>query len=163
LHWKGELWIAEIKSRFGRIGKASKVVEHSVGGKRKQAALIKKREAQKKEQDEVNDQQALQIEVDEVPVQNEETDVSAFVDVLRRRGFLLKNDQSSIDAGNRMFVRMEFIKAAAPTKGKGVPTEKPQAAPKFRTKAKFLDEDNNKEPATEDEAKVLKPCLYKIR
>jgi ribosomal RNA-processing protein 8 len=164
LHWKGELWIAEIKSRFGRIGRAGRVVEHSVGGKRKMAALKKAQEAKKRETEDVNEQQVLSVEVDEVPTKNEETDVTAFVEVLKRRGFLLKNDESSIDLSNRMFVRMEFVKAAAPTKGKGKPDEPAQQAqPRFRTKAKFLDEDNNNDPATDDEAKVLKPCLYKIR
>jgi ribosomal RNA-processing protein 8 len=164
LHWKGELWIAEIKSRFGRIGRAGRVVEHSVGGKRKMAALKKAQEAKKREAEDVNEQQVLSVEVDEVPVKNEETDVTAFVEVLKRRGFLLKNDESSIDLSNRMFVRMEFVKAAAPTKGKGKPDEPAQQSqPRFRTKAKFLDEDNNNDPATDDEAKVLKPCLYKIR
>jgi ribosomal RNA-processing protein 8 len=163
LHWKGELWIAEIKSRFGRIGRAGRVVEHSVGGKRKMAALKKAQDAKKREADDVNEQEVLSVEVDEVPVKNEETDVTAFVEVLKRRGFLLKNEESSIDLSNRMFVRMEFVKAAAPTKGKGKPEEPARPPqPKFRTKAKFLDEDNN-EPATDDEAKVLKPCLYKIR
>jgi ribosomal RNA-processing protein 8 len=164
LHWKGELWIAEIKSRFGRIGRAGRVVEHSVGGKRKMAALKKAQEAKKREAEDVNEQQVLSVEVDEVPTKNEETDVTAFVDVLKRRGFVLKNDESSIDLSNRMFVRMEFVKAATPTKGKGKPDEPAQQSqPKFRTKAKFLEEDNNNDPATDDEAKVLKPCLYKIR
>lgn len=164
LHWKGELWVAEIKSRFGRVGKAGKPVEHSVGGKRKQAAIQKAQEAKKRETEEVNEQDALAVEVDGVETQNVATDVSAFVDVLKRRGFLLKNDDSSIDLSNKMFVKMEFVKAAAATKGKNV-QEKQGAKPNDRFKkprAKFLEENEN-EATTDDEAKVLKPCLYKIR
>ncbi|SMQ51366.1 unnamed protein product [Zymoseptoria tritici ST99CH_3D7] len=172
LHWKGELWIAEIKSRFGRVGGGkSKVVEHSVGGKRKLAALKKAEAAKQREGEEVNEQDALAVEVDGVEgAKTEETDVSAFVDVLRRRGFLLKNEaivkngESSVDLSNKMFVKMEFVKAATPTKGKGVPDEEERAEGKERFKKgkKFLEEEVV-EVATDDEAKVLKPCLYKIR
>ncbi|CAK4032761.1 25S rRNA (adenine(645)-N(1))-methyltransferase [Lecanosticta acicola] len=163
LHWKGELWVAEIKSRFGRVSKAGKPVEHSVGGKRRQAAIKKAQEAKKSEQEEVDDQQALAVEVDGAETKNQETDVSAFVDVLKRRGFLLKNGESSIDLSNKMFVKMEFVKAATPTKGKNEPDETAKPAERFKkSKAKFLEEDDD-DVATDDETKVLKPCLYKIR
>lgn len=163
LHWKGELWIAEIKSRFGRVGRAGKPVEHSVGGKRKMAALKKVQEKKMKEQDEVKEDETLAVEVDGVETVNQETDVSAFVDVLRRRGFLLKNGDSSIDLSNKMFVKMEFIKAAAPTKGKNKVEEvKKEGGQQRFKKAKFLEEEKD-EVTTDDEAKTLKPCLYKIR
>lgn len=170
LHWKGELWIAEIKSRFGRVGgdKAkNKVVEHSVGSKRKVAAKQKAQESDKKEKNEKDEEQALQVEVDGVESGKTETDVSGFVEVLARRGFVLKDDKA-VDLSNKMFVKMEFIKAAPAVVGKNV-----QAAEREKeegtggnwkmkqTKPKFLD--NVKEVAVEDEAKVLKPCLYKIR
>lgn len=184
LHWKGELWIAEIKSRFGRVGKGGKVVEHSVGGKRKAAALSKVKAKKAAEEQEGDEQAALAVEVDGAEsTKVEETDVGAFVDVLRRRGFLLKSEvygpkhaptesgiglkrgEASIDLSNKMFVKMEFIKAATPTKGKGVPEEgekREQKVEKFKKK-KFLEEVEEEEVSTEDEAKTLKPCLYKIR
>ncbi|EME43814.1 hypothetical protein DOTSEDRAFT_171685 [Dothistroma septosporum NZE10] len=164
LHWKGELWIAEIKSRFGRVGRGNKPVEHSVGGKRKQAVLMKQQEKKKKEQEEVKEEQALAVIVDGVETKNEETDVGAFVDVLRRRGFVLKNGDASIDLGNKMFVKMEFVKTAQPTKGKNFKeADAAKPAERFKkTKAKFLEEDKD-DVNTEDEAKTLKPCLYKIR
>lgn len=184
LHWKGELWVAEIKSRFGRVGKGGKVVEHSVGGKRKAAALSKVKAKKAAEEQEGDEQAALAVEVDGAEsTKIEETDVGAFVDVLRRRGFLLKSEvygpkhaptesgiglkrgEASIDLSNKMFVKMEFVKAATPTKGKGVPEEgekREQKVEKFKKK-KFLEEVEEEEVATEDEAKTLKPCLYKIR
>lgn len=168
LHWKGELWIAEIKSRFGRVGGdkgRSKVVEHSVGSKRKVAAKQKADEVTRKRKNEDDDEEALMVEVDGVQTKTEETDVSGFVEVLRRRGFVLK-DEKAVDLGNRMFVKMEFIKAAAPVVGKNVQEkkeEKPVAeSATWKKKAKFLDEDR-KEVSVEDETKTLKPCLYKIR
>lgn len=172
LHWKGELWIAEIKSRFGRVSnsKTRKPVEHSVGGKRRQAAIKKAQDAKSAEQEVVDEQRALAVEVDGVEEgkNNQETDVSAFVEVLKRRGFLLKNGESSIDLSNKMFVKMEFVKAATPTKGKNKPDEsenagKQQQGERFKkSKVKFLEENDDDVP-TDDEAKTLKPCLYKIR
>ena len=164
LHWKGELWIAEIKSRFGRVSKAGKPVEHSVGNKKKQLAQQKARETKQKEDQEVNEQEVLQTVVDGVETSKQETDVSAFVAVLQRRGFVLKPPtEEHVDLSNLMFVKMEFVKALAPTKGKGVPKEQPKEQVKsaFNAKRKFIPDDD--EPSTEDEATVLKPCLYKIR
>ncbi|EME79095.1 uncharacterized protein MYCFIDRAFT_143267 [Pseudocercospora fijiensis CIRAD86] len=172
LHWKGELWVSEIKSRFGRVGRAGKPVEHRVGGKRKLAAMKKAQEKKAQEQEEINEQETLAVAVDGVETKKQETDVSAFVDVLRRRGFVLKDGENSIDLSNKMFVKMEFVKAAQPVKGKN----KPEASAKDSgekkggfvkkeswKKSKFLDEDNKDDVATDDEAKTLKPCLYKIR
>ncbi|KAL1302048.1 hypothetical protein AAFC00_002493 [Neodothiora populina] len=184
LHWKGELWIAEIKSRFGRVGgsdglnaKKGKPVEHSVGNKKKLAALKKKQAQEALIKDERDDDEALRTEVDEdaPALSREETDVSAFIEVLRRRGFVLKNNESSsVDLSNKMFVRFEFIKAAAPVVGKNFDPEQDaeRAAAKKggetwkpKDKKKFIENDSreDKGPSVEDEAKVLKPCLYKIR
>ncbi|KAK5117889.1 hypothetical protein LTR85_008663 [Meristemomyces frigidus] len=164
LHWKGELWVAEIKSRFGRVGRgAGKVVEHSVGNKKKQAALKKAQESKQKEDEEVDENAVLRTVVDGVETKQEETDVSAFVDVLRRRGFLLKDGDKSVDLSNKMFVKMEFIKAAPPSKGKGVPEADGKAGARAGPMKKKFVEEKNEEIATDDEAKVLKPCLYKIR
>ncbi|KAF7185937.1 25S rRNA (adenine-N(1))-methyltransferase [Pseudocercospora fuligena] len=172
LHWKGELWVAEIKSRFGRVGRAGKPVEHSVGGKRKLAAMKKAQEKKAQEQEEINEQETLAVAVDGVETKNQETDVSAFVDVLRRRGFVLKDGDNSIDLSNKMFVKMEFIKAAPPVKGKNKPEESAKDSGEKKggfvkkeswKKSKFLDEENKDDVATDDEAKTLKPCLYKIR
>ena len=163
LHWKGELWIAEIKSRFGRAGKKGKVVEHSVGSKRKNAAMQKARDAKEKEDAEIEEQTALRTEVDGVESKADETDVSAFIDVLRRRGFVLKDREKSVDLGNKMFVRMEFVKAAVPTKGKGVEQAARDGGGKLQQGKKKFVEKVEEDIATDDEAKVLKPCLYKLR
>ncbi|KAH9812159.1 putative methyltransferase [Teratosphaeria destructans] len=161
LHWKGELWVAEIKSRFGRVGRKGTPVAHSVGGRKKLAALTKAQDAKAKEVAAVDEQTALRAEVDGVEVPQAETDVSAFVAVLRRRGFLLREgEQQSVDLGNKMFVSMEFVKAAAPTKGKGKPGV--EARVKQQQMKKFVEHGvvDDEEVATEDEAGVLKPCLF---
>jgi ribosomal RNA-processing protein 8 len=165
LRWKGELWIAEIKSRFGRVGK-SKVVSHSVGNRKR--PLDKK--IQKRQEEEAGDVVAA-VEVDGHEDRNAETDVSAFVEVLRKRGFVLKGEgqegeSSAIDLSNKMFVRMHFIKGATPIKGKSVPVPKGMEKMGLETwkkkpKGKFIDEDAAEHISSE--ANVLKPCVYKLR
>ncbi|KAF2223848.1 methyltransferase-domain-containing protein [Elsinoe ampelina] len=156
LRWKGELWVAEIKSRFGRGGK-NKVVEHSVGKRRKGQGQGKKEGRKEVEEREKGEEEELRMEVDGEE-RKEETDVSAFVEVLARRGFVLRKGEQSIDLSNKMFVRMEFVKAAAPTVGRNVKQD--QKAADRGGKKRFVESDDID---VEAEAKVLKPCLYKIR
>lgn len=144
VRWGGECWVAEIRSRFGRP---------PVKGKRKQA----------KGKDE--EEEVAEVEEDLAGKQGEKTDVSAFVEVWRRRGFELKGE---VDTGNKMFVKMRFVKKLTPTKGKGVPKDsallhgkdEERGIGKFKGKKRFLD--NSREDDV-DEAKVLKPCVYKTR
>ncbi|KAI4132833.1 MAG: hypothetical protein LQ347_002443 [Umbilicaria vellea] len=159
LKWKGELWVAEIRSRFGRVGKGGKArVEHSVGNKVK--GKVDKRK--KKQEEEQVDEEVAVVEVDEGGElgRGAETDVAAFVEVLRKRGFVLKGE---VDAENKMFVRMNFLKALTPIKGKGTPPKNDRGGETWKAKerAKFVE--NDEDIMEEDEAKVLKPCVYKIR
>ena len=171
LHWKGELWIAEIKSRFGRVdgkngdGGKGKVVEHSVGN-RKKKPRSKMSEAEKKREDAVkqDEDETLAVEVDGVAnasagKDNDETDVSTFVKVLASRGFVLDGDgENAIERGNKMFVKMRFLKASQPSKGKHAKKGTEGATWKPKGK-KFLDGKDEEV----DESKVLKPCVYKLR
>lgn len=159
LKWKGELWVAEIRSRFGRVGKGVKGrVEHSVGNKVKGKVDKKKRKAEEEQADE----EVAVVDIDEGGDlgRGAETDVAAFVEVLRRRGFVLKGQA---DAENKMFVRMKFLKALTPIKGKGTPPKNDRGGDTWKAKerAKFVE--NNEDTKEEDEAKVLKPCVYKVR
>jgi len=158
LRWKGELWVAEIKSRFGRNAGKGKRVDHSVGNRKK----LDKRVVQRMEDD--ADDADLLIEVDGHDDNNGETDVSAFVEVLRKRGFILQNE-SAVDLTNKMFVKMLFVKGLTPIKGKCVPLPKGMAEVgmdtwKKKPKTKFLDDD---QVTISSEASVLKPCVYKLR
>jgi ribosomal RNA-processing protein 8 len=164
LRWKGELWVAEIKSRFGRVGGKGKRVEHSVGNRKHGGPEDKKEK--KKAEEESNDLIAA-VEVDGVEDKGGETDVSAFVEVLRKRGFVLKEGEGGVDLRNKMFVKMCFVKGATPVKGKFVPV--PKGMEKFgrgmetwkkKPKGKFIDDE---EEHVLSEAGVLKPCVYKLR
>lgn len=164
LHWKGELWIAEIKSRFtvpaSAAAKKGKPVVHSVGN------LRKKQQAGKKggKVDAEDHDEALAVEVDGAEARRQETDVSAFIEALRKRGFLLQaqGGRDAVDMSNKMFVKMNFIKAAAPVVGKNVVADKEQPARGGAKKgsAKFIDA---KDSSAVDESSILKPCVYKIR
>jgi len=157
LHWKGELWIAEIKSRFVRKGEG-RVVDHSVGKRRKEQGSSKNK-GKKSAEEEKKEDAELRVVVDGEEVK-EETDISAFEQVLLRRGFILRKGKESVDLSNKMFVRMEFIKAAAPTVGKNVKIT--QGDDERTGKKKFVDV-APADVSVESEAAVLKPCLYKIR
>ena len=174
LRWKGELWIAEIKSRFGRVGGGgSRVVEHSVGN-RKKNNVVESKEAKKanKRKDEEDDDAVAAVEVDGV-TKPEETDVSAFVEVLRKRGFVLKGEGKAggagegIDLRNKMFVKLAFVKGITPIKGKGVPVPKGMeeitGEKSWQKKEKKFLEGKDEGSEMGSEAKVLKPCVYKLR
>ncbi|KAI0478786.1 hypothetical protein GGR56DRAFT_631727 [Xylariaceae sp. FL0804] len=156
LHWKGELWIAEIKSRFGQVGKSKKgPVTHSVGNRKKMQG--KKSKSKDEEADEDHHRE-LAVEVDGAEDQRQQTDVSDFVEALRRRGFLL---QGPVDLRNKMFVKMHFLKAASPSVGKGaVALREPGRDASRKVGAKFT---NDEDLDAVDESKILKPSVYKIR
>ncbi|KAH8691421.1 methyltransferase-domain-containing protein [Talaromyces proteolyticus] len=165
---KGECWVSEVKSRFGRVTRK----KAQIGLKKPESNTQKKKNKKKKagkggeSEEELDDEDDIYAENAQQNNQsnaNDETDTSAFVEVFKSRGFVLK--QESVEKSNKMFIKMEFVKAGgAPTKGRyaGVtPSGKPTAV---QTKKKFIDRDVDvKELTVEEEAKVLKPCVYKIR
>ena len=158
LRWKGELWVSEIKSRFGRVGNVrQKRVEHSVGNR----SRTPDKKALKRQEEEV-DEKDLAVEVDGQDNNKQETDVSAFVEVLRRRGFVLHREP---DLRNKMFVKLHFVKGLTPVKGKCVPIPKGMAEMgmetwKKKVKGKFIEEE---ETLVSSESGILKPCVYKLR
>lgn len=176
LHWKGELWIAEIKSRFGPAASATKgkkgtPVAHSVGNRKKPTKKTKEAKAEAEAALESAHAAELAVEMDGAEDRRGETDVSAFVEALRKRGFALHGGGGglgpSVDLSNKMFVKMHFVKAAAPTVGKNAPPAATDAGgrtdgPK-KTGPKFLDAKKPAQVEIVDENTILKPCVYKIR
>ncbi|KAI1196190.1 methyltransferase-domain-containing protein [Nemania serpens] len=162
LHWKGELWVAEIKSRFGYVSNKNKnaPVSHSVGNRKK--SQEKKGKGKGKDAGPEDDHNAdLAIEVDGGEDRRQETDVTAFVEALRRRGFVPRGDgEAAVDMRNKMFVKMHFIKAAQPSVGKGAVEARDSGRGGKRGGVKFIDTEEQK---VVDESKILKPSVYKIR
>jgi ribosomal RNA-processing protein 8 len=181
LRWRGELWVSEIKSRFGRVDKktANAPPINSIGSLKKPD---KKKKKDKPDDDGIAgsaDESELAERVDGADPQNG-THVAAFLDVLRKRGFVLdalpERQSDAIDLSNKMFVKMQFTKSAQPVRGKNAKEGAGAGAGPQRTNGfgdrgiKFgikgkkygvVAEDGGKED--EREMKVLKPCLYKIR
>lgn len=153
---KGEVWVAEVKSRFGRIIKG-RVVDNSVG---------KRRKVPKKDNDEYDGPEQFVEDARMADQPDDETDISAFVKVFTRRGFQLR--EGSVNKNNKMFVSMIFTKSGIPTAGKhkdmkwtGKEYTKQEAPkPRFANAASKKDDEDI---TPEEEAKVLKPCVYKVR
>ncbi|KAJ8126606.1 hypothetical protein O1611_g7033 [Lasiodiplodia mahajangana] len=162
LHWKGELWVAEIKSRFGHVSNKNKnaPVSHSVGNRKKNQE--KKGKGKGKEAgSEENHNADLAIEVDGSEDKRQETDVTAFIEALRRRGFVPQGDgKAAVDLRNKMFVKMHFVKAAQPSIGKGAVEARDSGRGGKKGGIRFIDAE---EQDAVDESKILKPSVYKIR
>jgi ribosomal RNA-processing protein 8 len=181
LRWRGELWVSEIKSRFGRVErKKGGVPINSIGSLKKPEKKNKSKKGKDKPEEEgivdSADESELAQVVDGV-AGAEGTDVSAFVEVLKKRGFVLdalpEKQNDAIDLTNKMFVKMQFVKSAPAIKGKNAKEGaaakaegkfETSRAMKFGMKGKKLNAiAGDDEADDEKEMKVLKPCLYKIR
>jgi ribosomal RNA-processing protein 8 len=154
---KGECWVSEVKSRFGKVQRKKSQI-----GAQKPGSKAEKKKSKKKGGDD-SDVDETDIFAEDVRPSdnNDETDISAFVEVFRSRGFMLR--QESVDKSNKMFVRMVFVKqGGAPTKGKHASA---LSAPAPGNKKRFVDRKPESESgmSPEQEAQVLKPCVYKIR
>ncbi|KYK59423.1 ribosomal RNA-processing protein 8 [Drechmeria coniospora] len=159
LHWKGELWVAEIKSRFGPVRNKNAPVNHSVGHRKKVAA----KKGKPASEQQAGHEEDLTVEVDGADDRRRATDVSAFVDALQKRGFVLQGErEEAVDMSNKMFVKMHFTKGASPTRGKGAKPQEGLAKGKKGFAPKW-DEAGEDETSQVNEAAILKPCLYKIR
>jgi len=182
LRWKGELWIAEIKSRFTNpnANKKNKVVAHSVGNRRNPipeagtiaaaAAATSRKSKKSREHAEATaeaDEAELAITVDGAELRRQETDITAFLDALRARGFTLHKELGggAVDLGNKMFVKMHFVKASPAMKGKYAEKQRDNVdrmgahGPGPVRRGKFINDDDD----AFSEAAILKPCVYKQR
>lgn len=183
LRWRGELWVSEIKSRFGRVERRKPGAPpiNSIGSLKKpdkNPPKGKKKKDDKQEDEGIqgsDDEAELAEAVDGVEAK-QGTDVTAFVDVLRKHGFALdappERPSDAIDLGNKMFVKLQFVKSAQPTRGKNAAKTTASAsdasskAPlRMGIKGKKFTAltDDTDAAADENDKKVLKPCLYKIR
>lgn len=163
---KGEVWVSEVKSRFGRVTKGpGHVVENSVGKRRKTPKQTKPGADDQLEGEEVFVEDADSV----AAAAADERDISAFVKVFSRRGFVLRED--SVDKGNKMFVSMVFVKAGVPSAGKHkwLKWNGREYVRVHDGKMRFISGQGGKkgvdddDVSPEEEAKVLKPCVYKTR
>ena len=168
---KGEIWVAEVKSRFGRLSakkSAGRVIENSVG-KRRKGPASKQKDSEAGEGPE-NRGLAETEQSEEQSGVADDTDIQPFIDSFQRRGLMLK--EGSIDKTNKMFVTMIFTKTGIPRAGKwkGMKWDGKQYRkiedPKFTQHKKFGTAPRMgaaEEINEQDEGKLLKPCVYKQR
>lgn len=149
----GEVWVAEVRSRFARgKGPTSSKIGKTKDEDTDEAVLIDAEydhgEASKRPKNPADD-----------------TNVDPFVAVFQRRGFAL---QGIPDLSNRMFVRLRFVKVRDGGKGGGYAGGNGRAerdggvGGTGKGKRKFV-EDGDADGDGGDEGKVLKPCVYKTR
>lgn len=161
---KGECWVSEVKSRFGKIVRKKGSIGTKKTLSKSEKKKLKKQQTDAEEAGSDVDNAEVYAEDARPPVDNDdETDISAFVEIFRTRGFALKPE--SLDKSNKMFVRMEFVKAGGPpTKGKHAAVSNGAGA--SAGKKKYIEkrqEDGVMAFSPEEEASVLKPCVYKTR
>ncbi len=146
----GEVWVAEIKSRFARPGVMKKKPGGGIG--RKKGTGKGKNAAGEEDEEAVEDVE--DAEDKEIKEGKDETDVGAFVEVFGKRGLVLKGEP---DMRNKMFVRMRFARSLGGRVEKG---DGSTGRGGMYAKTRFVDDDDVEEV---DEGKVLKPCVYKTR
>ncbi|KAK6510794.1 25S rRNA (adenine645-N1)-methyltransferase [Arthrobotrys conoides] len=144
----GEVWIAEIKSRFARTktGQKEEPKEQKKGKGKKNATKDLK--------DNTNPVEAFVEEQDDNQDQNRwAAGEQDFIDALARRGLRLKNRNGS----NKMFVLLDFEKAG----GKG--GQMFQIPPKPDMHGRISKKFHTNDGPEVEEATILQPCFYKIR
>ncbi|KAK6354205.1 25S rRNA (adenine645-N1)-methyltransferase [Orbilia blumenaviensis] len=144
----GEIWIAEIKSRFARTKTGQKE------DTRDQKKGKGKKNAEKNIRDNTNPVEAFVEEQDDNQDQNRwAAGEQDFIDALARRGLKLKNRNGS----NKMFVLLDFEKAG----GRG--GQMFQIPPKPDMHGRISKKFHTNDGPEVEEATILQPCLYKIR
>ncbi|KAL9616060.1 MAG: hypothetical protein Q9160_009031 [Pyrenula sp. 1 TL-2023] len=159
---KGECWVSEVKSRFGRPeGKSNKgtASRQAAAKSGRKGAKSKKRTGPGPDDDDGTELPDDQIFAEDSVRTNvvsgaDETDISPFIKVFERRGFVLR--PQSVLRANKMFISMVFTKAGVPTKGRW-------RGMKWVGGKHVTENVNDSQEQHEDEGTVLKPCVYKIR
>lgn len=162
----GELWIAEIKSRFsGKLAASAKKKENkgTIGKQRKRG------EEEKQEMEYVDAEDVVNNIKDMDEGEGKETDFSEFVKLCAKKGFVLKQPP---DTSNKMFARLRLLRAkdypssAHSKMGAGRRTtaeNRDGMMPRFIYRDRDDDDDEGGEEDVYEHGKLLKPCVYKVR
>ncbi|KAF3919295.1 hypothetical protein ABW21_db0200312 [Orbilia brochopaga] len=154
----GEVWIAEIKSRFARTKTGMKdggdTTNAGKEGHRRTKGKKAKNGSREKDRDDIDPADAFVEERDGSADQNRwAAGEQSFIEALGRRGLRLK----ARNGANKMFVLLDFEKATG--KGGHMFQIPPKPDMHGRVSKKFHSNDEEEI----DESSILQPCLYKIR
>lgn len=163
----GELWIAEIKSRFSGKLAAAATAAKKKGKKMKEnnnsdKGIIGKR--RKKEEEER--QEMEHVDAEDLKTKDKEEDLSGFIQLCAKKGFVLKQPP---DTSNKMFAYVRFLRAKKdPSSARSnVGGKRTTAEERDGMMPRFIDRDRDDDEDEEEDVyqqgKLLKPCLYKVR
>ena len=166
LRWRGEYWIAEVASRFVAKDQTISTVNRRRKNGRIDRIAGKTNRVQNAKNDTGEDGGLLFSEDSDLPEgktskKDTRQSLGPFIAVLRSRGFGLVGEA---EVRNTMFVRMRFSKCLIPSKGKALlPVGEVHLLENQPRRS--LQEVRSSEGliGPEDEARVLKPCVYKQR
>lgn len=168
----GELWIAEIKSRF--IGKLAASAPSAASAKKNnnKGTIGKRRKREEEEKQEMEHVDAEDLAVKNIKNKEEgegiETDLSHFVNLCAKKGFVLKQPP---DTSNKMFARLRFLRAkdhpsSAHSKMAGkrsTAEERDGMMPRYTDRDRDDGDEGGEEKDEYEQGKLLKPCVYKVR
>lgn len=166
---KGECWVAEVKSRFGR----PKAQVGAGATKGSQDAKSKKQKAKGKrgggtaedDSDRLPDEDIFAEDAPPPQPGADATDIVPFVRIFERRGFVLRPE--SVQRDNKMFIAMVFVKSGVPRRGKWSGMKWSGSGRYERVDVTVGDDEDggrgDGRAAVEEEGRVLKPCVYKVR
>lgn len=163
----GELWIAEIKSRFnGKLAAAAAAAKKKKNNKKGTIGKRRKKEEEEKQEMEHVDAEDVKNDKDKKDNKEEEkeTDLSGFIQLCAKKGFILKQ---APDTSNKMFARLRFLRAKdhpSPARN-NLAGKRSTAEERDGMMPRFLDRDGDDEEEDNvyEQGKLLKPCVYKVR
>ncbi|MCJ1345645.1 25S rRNA (adenine645-N1)-methyltransferase [Peltigera leucophlebia] len=159
----GELWIAEIKSRFSGKLAASAAAKKKNNNNNK-GIIGKRRKKEEEERQEMEHVDAEDLKKKDKEEEGEETDLGDFIQLCAKKGFVLKQPP---DTSNKMFARLRFLRAKKdPSSARSnVAGKRTTAEERDGMMPRFIDRDRDDEEEEDvyEQGKLLKPCVYKVR
>lgn len=164
----GELWIAEIKSRFS--SKFATTTTNTTQKKKKnnnnKGIIGKRRKKEEEERQEMEHVDAEDLKDKDEEEEGKEKDLSDFIQLCAKKGFVPKQPP---DTSNKMFARLRFLRVKKDhhqersnvAGRRSTAEERDGMMPRFIDRERDDDEDGEED--VHEQGKLLKPCVYKVR
>lgn len=162
----GELWIAEIKSRFSSKLAATTTTTKKKKNDNNNRGIIGKRRKKEEERQEMEHVDAEDLKDKDNEEEGKEKDLGDFIQLCAKKGFVLKQPP---DTSNKMFARLSFLRAKKDhhQERSNVAGRRSTAEERDGMMPRFIDRDRDDDEDGEEDVykqgKLLKPCVYKVR